>query len=105
MGRPVLWRSELRNVLALYLRKSLISFEDALKLAAEAEALLEGNEYEVSAHDVLALVSASPCSAYDCEFVALAQSLDVKLVTMDKKLIAAFPDRAVSLNDFMAGPD
>ena len=42
------------------------------------------------------LVRDSDCSAYDCEFVALAVKLDTKLVTVDKKLLKAFPDRAVA---------
>lgn len=99
---PTLWRSEMRNVLALYLRKGLITLDDALNLQAEAEALLQDKEYEVGARDVLTLVDRSPCSAYDCEFVALARSFDIKLVTMDRRVIDAFPDTAVSLSDFLA---
>jgi predicted nucleic acid-binding protein len=100
---PILWRSELRNVLALYLRKGLITLEGALSLQLEAEALLRDKEYEVGARDVLTLVDRSSCSAYDCEFVALARNFDIKLVTMDRRVINAFPDTAVSLSDFMAG--
>ena len=40
-----------------------------------AEALLSGREYEMDYYDVLALVRKSDCSAYDCEFVALAVRL------------------------------
>jgi len=43
------------------------------------------------------LVRDSDCSAYDCEFIALADQLKVKLVTMDAKLLKAFPRRTVSL--------
>jgi predicted nucleic acid-binding protein len=100
---PSLWRSEMRNVLALYLRKSLISLEEALILQAEAEAFLQDKEYDVGSLDVLTLVQQSPCSAYDCELVALARSFDVKLVTMDRKIVDAFPDTAVALTDFVAG--
>jgi len=39
----------------------------------------------------------SDCSAYDCEFMALAMKLDTRLVTVDKKLLRAFPKRAVGL--------
>ena len=99
---PILWRSEMRNVLALYLRKSLVTLEEALSLQAEAEALLQDREYEVGARDVLTLVDRSPCSAYDCEFVALAQSFDIRLVTMDRKVIDAFPDIAISPEAFLA---
>lgn len=94
---PVLWRSEFRNILAGYLRRKSITFEQACSVQAEAESLLDGLEYEVSSKDVMELVRDSDCSAYDCEFVALARKLDAKLVTMDKKLLRAFPDVAVAL--------
>lgn len=96
---PILWRSELRNVLALYVRRSLITLQDAVRVQGEAEALLQDGEYEVASGDVLALAAASRCSADDCEFVALARGLAVKLVTADRQLIAAFPDTAVALDD------
>lgn len=95
---PVLWRSEFRNILAGYLRRKNLSFEQATALQAEAEDLLAGREYEVESNSVLELVRDSDCSAYDCEFIALALKLGTRLVTMDKKLLKAFPNRAVALN-------
>lgn len=91
---PTLWRSELRNVLALYLRKNILTFDQALAIQAEAEALLQDNEYFVNSHDVLQLVQNSECSAYDCEFVALAQSMNIQMITMDKKILKNFPETA-----------
>lgn len=95
---PILWRSEFRNILAGYMRRGVIPFELATNLQSEAESLLAGNEFEVESRAVLELVRESDCSAYDCEFVALAAKLDTKLVTMDKKLLSAFPRRAVALS-------
>lgn len=40
---------------------------------------------------------ASGCTAYDCEFVVLAKDLDVKLITLDRAVLKAFPDVARSL--------
>lgn len=94
---PTLWRSELRNVLALYLRKNLLTFDQALAIQSEAEALLQDNEYFVNSHDVLQLVQNSECSAYDCEFVALAQSMNIQMITMDKKILKNFPETAIPL--------
>ncbi|MBN4055239.1 type II toxin-antitoxin system VapC family toxin [bacterium AH-315-K03] len=98
---PRLWRSELRNVLALYLRKSLMSFDEALQVQSTMEELLEDKEYEVSSLDILTLVSSSSCSAYDCEFVALAKSFNIQLITMDKKVAKAFPETAILLTAFV----
>lgn len=94
---PILWRSEFRNILAGYMRRKAISFEHANALQREAESLLEGAEFELESSAVLELVRDSDCSAYDCEFVALAMKLDTQLVTMDKKLLRAFPKRAIAL--------
>lgn len=94
---PVLWRSEFRNILAGYMRRQALSFDEARALQAEAESLLAGNEWEVDSRRVLELVRDSDCSAYDCEFVALAMALNTKLVTMDRKLLKAFPKHAVQL--------
>jgi predicted nucleic acid-binding protein len=94
---PVLWRSEFRNILAGYMRRKTITFEAARELQLEAEDLLAGAEHEVDSRLVLELVRDSDCSAYDCEFVALAIALKVKLVTMDAKLLKAFPEHAVAL--------
>lgn len=95
---PILWRSEFRNILAGYLRRKDISFEQAVSMQNEAESLLAGCEFEVESRTVLELVRDRDCSAYDCEFIALAMKLDTTLVTMDKKLLRAFPSRAVPLS-------
>jgi predicted nucleic acid-binding protein len=94
---PILWRSEFRNILAGYMRRKTISFEQANSLQKEAESLLEEAEFEVDSRTVLELVRDSDCSAYACEFVALALKLETKLLTMDKKLLRAFPQRAMAL--------
>ena len=94
---PRRWRSEMRHVLGLYIRKKAITLEQAYRIQASAEALLADREFDVPSHDVLRLVSQSPCSAYDCEFVALARRLGTKLVTADQKILKAFADTAVSL--------
>ena len=95
---PILWRSEFRNILAGYVRRKDISFEQAISLQMEAESLLAGCEHEVESRSVLEFVRDSDCSAYDCEFIALATKLDIKLFTMDKKLLRSFPNRAQPLS-------
>ena len=94
---PVLWRSEFRNILTGYLRRGALTFEKACAIQREAESLLAGSEFEVDSLSVFELVRDSDCSAYDCEFIALAARLQTRLVTMDKKLLRAFPKRTVAL--------
>ncbi len=94
---PILWRSEFRNILTGYLRRKTLTFDQTLLLQLEAESLLSGFEYEIDSRSVLELVRNSDCSAYDCEFIALAEKLNTKLFTMDRKLLKAFPKIAFSL--------
>ena len=95
---PVLWRSEFRSVLSLYLRKGLLTLAEVLLILEQAEELLGDNEYEVPSADIMQLVNQSDCSAYDCEFVALAKYLGIPLVTADKKLLREFPAIAKSMD-------
>lgn len=94
---PVLWRSEFRNILAGYLRRGALGFEQALAIQQEVESLLDGAEHEPDSRQVLQLARDSDCSAYDCEFIALAETLGTRLLTMDGKLLRAFPKIARSL--------
>lgn len=98
---PLLWRSELRNVLAMYVRKSIIDLSTAIAIQAQAEQQLADNEYTVNSMDVLTLSQQSGCSAYDCEFVSLATSLSLKLITGDQKLIQTFPNIAMTAGDYL----
>ena len=99
-GAPLLWRSELRNVLALYVRRGLLALSEAQEMMDTAMDLVRGREYDVVSSHVLKLAADSSCSAYDCEFVAVAQDLGVPLVTVDKQVLKQFPKIATSLEDF-----
>lgn len=99
---PSLWKSELRNVLLQYVRAGQdsawsgdISLEEATDIMKDAEELFEATTFEVSSADTLQLAYASGCSAYDCEYVALAQTLDTTLRTYDRAILQAFPEVAV----------
>jgi predicted nucleic acid-binding protein len=99
---PLLWRSEFRNSLIGLVRAHALQLDDALAMIDEAERWLTGREYSVLSRQVLTLASRSGCSAYDCEFVALAQDLEVQLVTTDRQILKAFPTIAVSPSAFTA---
>jgi len=98
---PLLWRSEFRNVLSFYIRQKYLTLDSAVKLINEAFYLMADNEYDVSSLDVLSLAKLSGCSAYDCEFVALAKDLGTSLITSDKKILKAFPDHTISLDIYV----
>lgn len=94
---PTLWRSEFRNILAGYIRRGQISFDQAHAIQSEAEDMLRDGEYIIDSRSVFELIMDSDCSAYDCEFVALARSQRVQLVTADKKILRSFPSETRAL--------
>jgi predicted nucleic acid-binding protein len=98
---PLLWRSEFRNALLGMLRRGGMGVDEVLRVIAEAEHWMRGREYSVPSDRVLRLAASSDCSAYDCEFVALAQDLRVMLVTVDRRILTSFPDTALSLAQFV----
>ena len=97
---PSFWRSEFRNVLVLSLRRGIISFTDVLEVMEDADLLMGGKDRDSPSVRILRLAADSGCSAYDCEFVALALDLGVPLVTSDRALIAKFKLTAVSMHPF-----
>ena len=99
---PKLWRSEFRNVLAGLLRRKVMGPGAAKALVRAVEAELADFEREVDSIAVIDLVSGSDCSAYDCEFVALARSMGVPLVTEDKRVRRGFSDVAVGMAALIA---
>ena len=98
---PLLWRSELRSTLIKYIRHASMSLEAALVALRLAEEVVGGREYRVSSEKVLVLAMQTDCTAYDCEYVALAMDLGVLLVTADKQVLRTFPKIAVSLEKFV----
>ena len=98
---PPLWQSEFRNALAGYMRRGM-SLEMAQEIMKDALRVMEERQVVPNSNRVLALAARSSCTAYDCEFVALAEQLGIPLVTADRQLIKAFPEIAISLEDFVA---
>ena len=98
---PLLWRSEFRNIMALAIRTSALTIGGAQEIMRKAEASFERCEFAVSSDAVLRLVTKSNCTAYDCEFVALADAERVRLVTADRQILQEFPEVAISLHKFV----
>ena len=98
---PLLWRSEFRNVLATSVRERQLPLISAFELMGIASDLMRYGEYEIQSDGVLRLAEDSGCSAYDCEFVALAIELGIPLVTADKRLAKAFGPTVVRLSEFV----
>ncbi|MBZ0091948.1 MAG: type II toxin-antitoxin system VapC family toxin [Sulfuricellaceae bacterium] len=100
---PALWRCEFRNVLAGLMRRNRLDFSGALAYWNEADSLLGVPDELPDGAEILRLAQASGCTAYDCEFVALAQKRAIPLVTADSQVLRAFPGTAFSPQDFLGG--
>ena len=98
---PILWRSELRNVLRAYLRRGLLTRAQIVEILSIADQALAECEHIIPDDLVLDVVASSALTAYDAEFVALATTLSVPLVTGDKAVLKAFPDRALTMEAFL----
>lgn len=106
---PSVWRSELRNALLQYLQvvesgplAEDLQLPDAFGVMQDAETLLADQTYRVDSEHVLRSAFESGCSAYDCEYVVLAQELNVRLVTYDDEVLDAFPDTALHPSEFLS---
>ena len=97
---PLLWRSEFRSVLAALIADGIVRLVDAVRATHDAELFMGGHEYQVVSETALRLATGSGCTAYDCEFVALAQDLGTRLVTSDAEVLKAFPGLTVTPERF-----
>jgi len=94
---PPLWRRELRNVLSTTMRLRRLSLASALLAFAAAEDLVTDATIESSTEECLRLAARGGVSAWDAEFVFVAEALGLPLVSADRRLSRAFPRRVVAL--------
>lgn len=88
---PLICRSEVRNILTLYMRQEGMSLAQARDTMERAEGIWRNREYAVPSDDVLELTANHKITAYDGEFVVLAKRLEAPLITFDKAIRRAFP--------------
>lgn len=94
---PGILLSELNNVLLGFARRGAITADQALAMSDDARGVLGDRIAAVPGQRVIAVALECELSAYDAEFVVLARSLGVPLVTLDQAILAGAPDVAVPL--------
>jgi len=94
---PVLWRHEFLNVLTSYVRHGGADTPDVLILWRQAVDLLSDGEMEIDWKAALELAVREDISAYDAQYIVLAQTLDTVCITQDKVLLKRFPEMAKSM--------
>ncbi len=88
---PVLWRSEVMNILSTMIRSRGLSAQTANELFKSLRVALRAYERDPASEDVFELVARFGITGYDAQFVALAQELNCPLYTQDKELLRKFP--------------
>jgi len=88
---PVLWRHEYLNVLATFARKGGATIAEAQSLWQRGIELLGPREQGVDMESALVLATENRISAYDAQYIALAQELQTICVTEDRRLLKTFP--------------
>jgi predicted nucleic acid-binding protein len=99
---PSLWRHELLNILATYVRGGGAPVAAAADTWRQALSLLAGQEQEPAPEQVLLLAVEHQISAYDAQYVTLAISRSLPLLSEDRGLQRKFPAVVRSLQDFCA---
>ena len=94
---PVILTSELRNVLLGCVRRGDLTADQAKAMCDDAAEVLRGRTATVASGQVLDVALECGLSAYDAEFVALARTLQVPLLTLDGRILREAGDVAVSL--------
>ena len=99
---PLLCRHELANVLLQQMKHKRISNGEILSAWSDFEAIIGGNEHEVPMPEVVLLANERGITAYDAQYIWLAQDLNTKLVTEDRKLLASSPRESLSMGQYIA---
>ncbi len=98
---PPLWRHEFLNVLATFVRAGGASIGQAQSLYAQSIEMLGDAERDVDMAQALGLASLHDISAYDAQYVALAQQLSAVCVSEDRRLQRTFPDIICGMRAFL----
>ncbi len=88
-------------MLTAYLRRGLLTRSQIVGILGVVDQALAEREHIIADALVLDVVASSTLTADDAEFVALAVALSVPLVTGDKAVLKAFPDRALTMEAFL----
>ncbi len=99
---PPLWRSEFLNVLAVSVRAGVLLPREARRAWRVAVELLAPPEYEPNPLLALRLAMNKGISAYDAQFVVLAQTLRTVLVSGDRQLVRRCPEHTILMTDYAA---
>lgn len=99
---PPLWRAEFLNVLVVSHRAGVLDTAQVFEAWRSATSLMMGREVEPGGEQALRCAMEYGLSAYDAQFVVVAELLEVPLVTGDRRILSACSGVAVSVEAFAA---
>jgi predicted nucleic acid-binding protein len=98
---PELWKHEYLNVLVTLAKTGHATREQCLQAWEHAGALLTGRVLPVDPLVVFRIAVDHRISAYDAQYVALAEELNVQCVSEDGRLRRTFPGRVATMQEFV----
>ncbi len=98
---PGIWRHEILNIFTTYVRQGGLSKERTVKALEDVYAHILPHEVELGPVETLEVAIHHKISAYDAQYVLLAQKLGVPCVTEDRALRRAAPYLTVSMEGFI----
>jgi predicted nucleic acid-binding protein len=93
---PKLVQSEIRSFLLQQMRLRGLLLSDAELLLRQAETLVSPVDMRSHGRAILRRATDLELSAYDAEYVVLAEAIAAPLVTFDSKLVRATPQTSIS---------
>ena len=92
-------------MLVTYQRRGMLTLEQCQERLDHIQRFMQVAQCDVDMSATLTVATQYAITAYDAQYVALAQSLNAPLITEDKKLRQAVPWIAFSMHDFLSKPD
>jgi predicted nucleic acid-binding protein len=96
-----LCQHETLNVLVTYQRRGILTLEQCRGLLKHARRFITDAQHQVDMEASLTIAAKYGITGYDAQYVALAESLSVPLITEDRKLRQAVAGVGISIQEFI----
>ena len=101
---PSLWKHEVASAAATFVRARQANVQQARTAVQSALHMLANREIEIDLPASVEIALALDLSAYDAQYLLLAQVLSTRCVTADQKMLRQAPGLTIALADFTSTP-
>jgi len=95
-----MWRCEFAGAVVNMIRAKILDQNDALEAMSNAANEMSARTSDVPQENVVRIALRDGISAYDAQYIALAELLNLKCVTADGPLARKAPHTTILLSDF-----